>query len=62
MNKDQAKGKAENLKGRMKEAAGALTGNKKTQAEGLADRAHGAAREKIGEAKHALGRDIDKGE
>jgi uncharacterized protein YjbJ (UPF0337 family) len=60
MNKDQLKGKAENLKGRAKEAAGALTGNKKTQAEGLAERAGGALREKVGQVKHDVARDIEK--
>lgn len=34
MNKDQIKGKAENLKGRAKEAVGAVTGDKATQVEG----------------------------
>ena len=36
MNKDELKGKMENLKGRVKEATGALTGNKGKQAEGMA--------------------------
>jgi uncharacterized protein YjbJ (UPF0337 family) len=57
MNNDELKGKAENLKGRVKEAGGALTGNKKTEAEGMAERAKGAAREKIGEIKRDLGRE-----
>jgi uncharacterized protein YjbJ (UPF0337 family) len=60
MNKDQIKGKAENLKGRVKEAAGALTGNKHKQADGLIDRVAGAAREKIGQAKHDTARHIDR--
>src|SRR3954469_7581663 len=41
MNKDELKGKAENLKGRVKEAFGALTGDKKAQAEGEIDRGKG---------------------
>lgn len=56
MDKDELKGKMENLKGRAKAAAGALTGNKKTEAEGHAERAGGALREKVGEAKDALKR------
>jgi uncharacterized protein YjbJ (UPF0337 family) len=60
MNKDQAKGKVENLKGRVKEAGGALTGDKNTQAEGMADRIKGAAREKLGDAKHAIAREVEK--
>jgi uncharacterized protein YjbJ (UPF0337 family) len=61
MNKDQIKGRAQNLKGRVKEAAGALAGNKKTQSEGMAERARGALRQKIGQVKHSVARDIDKG-
>jgi len=38
MNSDELKGKLENLKGRAKEAFGSLSGNKKAEAEGLADR------------------------
>lgn len=59
MNKDQIKGKAENIKGRIKEAAGALTGNKQRQADGLIDRVQGAAREKVGQARHDAARRID---
>jgi len=60
MNKDQAKGTADNIKGRVKEAAGALTGNKQTQAEGLAERVKGAAQKKVGDLKHAVAREIEK--
>jgi uncharacterized protein YjbJ (UPF0337 family) len=60
MNKDQVKGKVENLKGRVKEAEGALTGNKHRQADGLVDRVQGAARDKIGEARNAAARRIDR--
>lgn len=59
MNKEQIKGKAENLKGRVKEAAGALTGNKSRQADGLIDRVSGAAREKVGQARNDAARRID---
>jgi uncharacterized protein YjbJ (UPF0337 family) len=54
MDKDKLRGKLENLKGRAKAAAGAVTGNKKTEAEGHAERFGGAVREKVGEAKDAL--------
>ena len=57
MDKDleqQASGKGQNIKGRVKEAFGALTGNKQTEAEGAADRIAGAAREKIAEVKRDL--------
>ena len=59
MNKDQIKGKAENLKGRVKEALGALTGNKRTEADGVIDRVQGAAREKIGQTRHDAARRVD---
>lgn len=61
MNKDQIKGKAENIKGRVKEAVGALTGNKERQADGLVDRVSGAVREKVGQARHDAARHIDRG-
>jgi uncharacterized protein YjbJ (UPF0337 family) len=61
MNKDQLRGKAQNLKGRAKEAAGALTGRKRTQAEGLAERTEGALRQKVGQVKRDTAREIDKG-
>lgn len=48
---DELKGKFDNLKGRAKQAAGTLTGDKKLEAEGAVDRVKGAAEEKIGEAK-----------
>jgi uncharacterized protein YjbJ (UPF0337 family) len=53
MNSDELKGKMENLKGRARQALGTLTGNKKEEAEGIADRVEGAAREKVGEVKDA---------
>jgi uncharacterized protein YjbJ (UPF0337 family) len=59
MNKEQIKGKAENLKGRVKEAVGALTGNKGRQADGLIDRVSGAAREKVGQARNDVARRVD---
>ena len=52
--KQQASGKGQNIKGRVKEAFGAVTGNKQTEAEGMTDRIAGAAREKIGEVKRDL--------
>src|SRR5262249_51467654 len=49
MNKDELKGKAERLKGRIKEASGVLTGNKEKRAEGMGEQITGTAREKLGE-------------
>ncbi len=54
MNDDELKGKGENLKGRVKQAAGSLIGNKKMEAEGAAERVKGAAHEKVGTAERKL--------
>ena len=54
MNRDEIKGKARNLRGRIKEALGSLTGSKRTQAEGMADRASGAAQEGVGKVKREI--------
>jgi uncharacterized protein YjbJ (UPF0337 family) len=61
MNRDELKGKGRNLKGRIKEAAGALTGNKRRQAEGVGERARGAAQEGIGKARRAMESGVEKG-
>jgi uncharacterized protein YjbJ (UPF0337 family) len=60
MNKDEVKGKGENLKGRAKEAYGALTGDKRKQADGLFDRVRGALREKVGKTKREASRDVSQ--
>jgi uncharacterized protein YjbJ (UPF0337 family) len=54
MNKDQLKGKLENLKGRAKQAAGSLSGDKSTEAEGAVERIAGAGREKVGDVEEAI--------
>jgi uncharacterized protein YjbJ (UPF0337 family) len=56
MNKDELRGKIDNLKGRAKAATGALTGNKQKEAEGQTERAGGAVREKVGQVKDAVKR------
>lgn len=53
--KREIKGKMDNLKGRMKEAIGSLSGNKETQAEGTVERAAGAAKEKAAEVERKTG-------
>jgi len=42
-----ASGKSDEMKGRLKEAAGALTGNKKLKREGQADQAVGKVKQQI---------------
>jgi uncharacterized protein YjbJ (UPF0337 family) len=58
MNKDELKGKGENLKGRAKQAVGTMSGDKRTEGEGLVDRLRGAVREKAGKAKDETSRDV----
>ena len=62
MNKDELKGKAENLKGRVKEAMGSISGNKEKEGEGFVDRVKGAAREKMGKAKEEVSRESSASE
>ena len=57
MNKDELKGKIENLKGRAKQAFGAASGDKSTEAEGAFERGKGAVQEKYGEIKEDIGGD-----
>jgi uncharacterized protein YjbJ (UPF0337 family) len=45
-----ASGKTDEAKGRVKEAAGALTGDKKLKREGKADQAAGKIKKKLGKA------------
>src|SRR5207302_4810287 len=59
MNRDELEGKKENLKGRVKEAAGVLTGNKDLEVEGSDERAGGAAQEELGQARRKVGEAIE---
>ena len=51
MDKDRVKGAAHDAKGAVKEAAGKVTGDKKTQAEGAAERVGGKVQNAAGGAK-----------
>lgn len=53
---NSAEGKAKDLKGRLKDAAGGLTGDSSLQAEGKIDRLKGKVQDAVGEAQ----RDIDR--
>ena len=53
-NEDEVKGKLENLKGRIKQAVGAVTGDKEIEAEGAVERVKGAAQEKVGEVERKV--------
>jgi len=46
--------KAKDIKGKMKDAAGGLTGDSKLQAEGKIDQVKGKAQDTIGKAQRAL--------
>jgi uncharacterized protein YjbJ (UPF0337 family) len=54
--KDQAKGKFENLKGKIKEVAGNLTGQEKLEAEGKDQQVAGKVQEKVGQVEKVFGK------
>ncbi len=51
MDKDRIEGAAKQVKGTIKEAVGKVTGDSKTQAEGVAEKAAGKLQNSIGGAK-----------
>jgi uncharacterized protein YjbJ (UPF0337 family) len=57
-NKDEVRGKAERLKGRVKEGVGSATGDDRLRGEGAADRAVGNAREGFGKGRRKVGNAI----
>jgi uncharacterized protein YjbJ (UPF0337 family) len=59
MNEDEVKGKSENLKGRVKEAAGVVSGDPELEKEGADERAEGQAREDLGTARRKVGEAIE---
>lgn len=56
---NKAEGKMDDLKGRVKDSVGGLTGDSSLQAEGKMDRVKGKAKDAIGEIQQDLGRDRD---
>lgn len=54
--KDQTKGTLENLKGKIKEAAGIITGRRKLEAEGKDQKLAGRARKKLGQVEKVFGK------
>jgi uncharacterized protein YjbJ (UPF0337 family) len=52
--------KTDQAKGRVKEAAGALTGDKDLESEGKADRVAGEIKEKVGDVKDKAEDLVDK--
>ncbi|MEO8997343.1 MAG: CsbD family protein [Nitrosospira sp.] len=60
MNKDQVKGTAKDIAGKVQEEAGNLTGNKEQEAKGLAKQVEGKTQKKVGDAKETVKDAIDK--
>lgn len=67
MNQDELKGKADQLKGKIKQGVGDATDNERLHDEGVADEASGdvqegfgRARRKVGEAIEDIGEDIKR--
>lgn len=54
MDKEHIKGAAKTAEGKIKEAAGKLTGNEKLEAEGKLDQVEGKVRDKAGDVKDAF--------
>ena len=59
MNRDELEGKAEALKGRIKQAAGDLTNDPDLHDEGVADEAAGQTQDAFGHAKRKVGEAIE---
>jgi uncharacterized protein YjbJ (UPF0337 family) len=59
MNKDQIKGKAKDIGGKIQEEVGKVVGSNQQQAEGLAKQTEGKVQEKAGDVKEAT-KDIIK--
>ena len=60
MNRDQKTGTVQNLKGRLKQAAGVVTGNKDKESEGATERTEGAVRKAFGDVKHDVAKKLDR--
>ncbi len=59
MNRDELKGKARGVKGRIKQAAGAVTNNPRLHDEGVADQAAGNTQDTVGRVKRKVGEAIE---
>ena len=54
MNKDQIKGAAKDLGGKVQEAVGKATNSPSTEAKGLANQAEGKVQKKVGDVKETV--------
>ena len=59
MNRDELAGKAEALKGKIKQAAGDLTNNPRLHDEGVADEVAGQAQDAVGRVRRQVGEAIE---
>jgi uncharacterized protein YjbJ (UPF0337 family) len=59
MNRDELEGKGEQIKGKIKQAAGDLTDNEELHGEGVADEAAGSVQEGYGKARRKVGEAIE---
>jgi uncharacterized protein YjbJ (UPF0337 family) len=59
MNRDELDGKGDQLKGKLKQAAGDLTDNERLHDEGVADEAAGNVQEGFGRGRRKVGEAIE---
>jgi uncharacterized protein YjbJ (UPF0337 family) len=59
MNKDELSGKAEKLKGKVKQATGDLTDDERLHDEGVADEAAGEVQEGFGRGRRKVGEAVE---
>jgi uncharacterized protein YjbJ (UPF0337 family) len=59
MNRDEIEGKAEALKGKVKQAAGDLTDDARLHDEGVADEAAGDTQETLGRGRRKVGEFVE---
>jgi uncharacterized protein YjbJ (UPF0337 family) len=60
MNKDQKEGTVENIKGRVKQATGVVTGDHDKESQGASERASGAVKKAVGDLRHGIAKKLDK--
>ncbi len=60
MNRDELEGKAEALKGKVKQTVGDLTNNEELHDAGVADEAAGDAQQTLGHARRKVGEAIEE--
>lgn len=61
MNKDQVKGKAKDIAGKVQQEVGELVGSSEQQAKGLAKQSEGKLQKGVGDAKEVVKDAIDRG-